>query len=64
LGEVLGVGSFDQVAQHVIEVETPSGLCRVLDLDTLIVAKTAVGRDHDLVTVRHLKEIKKEQQQE
>lgn len=63
LGEVLGVGGFDQVAKNVIEVETPSGKCRVLDLDTLIIAKEAVGRDHDLVTVKHLKEIKKELKQ-
>jgi hypothetical protein len=61
LGEVLGVGGFDQAAQHVVEVETPSGKCRILDLDTLIVAKEAVGRDHDLITVKHLKAIKQEQ---
>ena len=60
LGEVLGVGVFDQVAQHVVEVETPSGRCRILDLDTLIAAKEAAGRDHDLITVKHLKEIKKQ----
>jgi hypothetical protein len=63
LGDVLAVGGFDQVEQHVIELDLPSGKCRVLDLDTLILAKEAVGRDHDLVTVRHLKEIKKQQNQ-
>jgi hypothetical protein len=61
LGEVLGVGGFEQAAQHVVEVETPSGKCLILDLDTLIVAKEAVGRDHDLITVKHLKAIKQEQ---
>jgi hypothetical protein len=60
-GELLGVGGFEQAAQHVVEVETPSGKCRILDLDTLIVAKEAVGRDHDLITVKHLKAIKQEQ---
>ena len=63
LGEILAVGEFDQVEKHVVELDLPSGKCRVLDLDTLIVAKEAVGRDHDLITVKHLKQIKKEQQQ-
>lgn len=61
LGEVLGIGGFDLVAQHVVEVEVPAGRCRILDLDTLIITKEAVGRDHDLITMKHLKQIKKEQ---
>jgi hypothetical protein len=61
LGEVLGVGNFDEVAKHSIELELPSGKCRVIDIDTLIIAKEAMDRDHDRITVRHLKEIKKQQ---
>src|SRR5882757_6658048 len=34
LGEVLGVGDFDEVARHAIELELPIGKCRVLDIDT------------------------------
>ena|SRR5437868_5433400 len=60
LGEILGVGDFDQVEKHAVELDVPSGKCRVLDLDTLIVAKQAVGRDRDLLAVKHLKEIKKQ----
>ncbi len=61
LGEVLGVGGFDEVLQHSVEVELPGGKCRVLDIDTLIRAKQAMNRDHDRITVRHLQEIKKQQ---
>ena len=63
LSEVLGVGTYDEVARHCVELELPIGKCRVLDIDTLIVAKQAMDRDHDRITVRDLKEIKKRQQQ-
>ena len=63
LGEVLGVGDFDEVARHAIELELPIGKCRVLDIDTLIIAKEAMNRDHDRITVKHLKEIQKQQSQ-
>lgn len=59
LGEVLGVGDFDAVSKHGVEVELPGGKCRVLDLDALIRAKEAMDRDHDRITVKHLKEIQK-----
>jgi hypothetical protein len=60
LGEVLGVGSFDEVWQHSIEVELPYGKFHVLDIDALIRAKQAMNRDHDKITVRYLQEIKKQ----
>jgi hypothetical protein len=59
LGEVLGVGNFDEVVKRSVEVELPCGKCRVLDIDALIRAKEAMDRDHDRITVRHLKEIKR-----
>src|SRR5688572_7004297 len=59
LGEVLGVGGYDAVVVHSVEVELPVGRCRVIDIDALIQAKEAMGRDHDRITVKHLKEIKK-----
>jgi hypothetical protein len=62
LGEILGVGSFDEVAKHCVELELPSGKCRVLDIDALIRAKEAMDRDRDRIAVRHLKEIRKKQQ--
>jgi hypothetical protein len=63
LGEIRGVGGFDEVVRHSVELELPIGKCRVIDLDTLIIAKEAMDRDHDRITVRDLKEIKKRQQQ-
>jgi len=61
LGEVLGVGSFDEVAERSVEVELPAGKCRVLDIDTLIRAKEAMNRDHDRITVKQLMLIKQQQ---
>ena len=63
LGEIKGVGGFEEVAKHSVELELPIGKCRVIDLETLIIAKEAMDRDHDRSTVRDLKEIKKRQQQ-
>lgn len=61
LGEVLGVGNFNAVLKNSVEVELPFGKCRILDIDALIRAKETMGRDHDRITVKHLKEIKKQQ---
>ena len=63
LGEVLGVGSFDEVLKNSVEVELPVGKCRIIDIETLIRAKEAMNRDHDRITVKHLKEIIKQQKQ-
>ena len=63
LGEVLGVGNFEAVWQHSIEVEVPAGKCRIIDIETLIRAKEAMNRDHDRITVKHLKEIIKQKKQ-
>lgn len=61
LSEILGVGDFDEVFRQAIEVELPSGKCRVLDIAVLISAKEAMNRDHDKIAVKQLKEIKKRQ---
>ena len=59
LGEVLGLGDFDAVLGQSVQVELPFGRCWVLDIDGLIRAKQAMNRDHDRITVRQLREIKK-----
>ena len=59
LSEVLGVGDFESVWSHSIQVELPGGSCRILDLDALIRAKEAMNRDHDRITVKQLREIKR-----
>ncbi len=61
LGEVLGIGDFEAALKNSVEVELPYGNCRILDIDALIRAKEAMGRDHDKITVKYLREIKKRQ---
>ena len=63
LGEVMGVGDFERVLRHSVELVMPFGNCRILDLDALICAKEAMNRDHDRFTARQLREIKRRQQQ-
>ena len=62
LSEVRGIGDFDAAVKQSVEVELPFGHCRILDIDGLIRAKEAMNRDHDRITVRQLREIKKRQQ--
>jgi hypothetical protein len=61
LGEVLGVGDFDAVKARSIEIDLPFGQCRVLGLEALIEAKEAMGRDHDKLTVKQLREVARRQ---
>jgi hypothetical protein len=61
LGEVKGIGNFEEVLKHSVEVELPYGNCRIIDIEALIRAKEAMNRDHDRITVKHLKEIIKQQ---
>jgi hypothetical protein len=58
IGEVLGVGGYEEVFQRSVTIALPFGECRVLDLDTLIVAKEAMNRPHDRITVSQLKSIR------
>jgi hypothetical protein len=61
LGEVLGVGGFEEVCKHSVVVNLPYGDCRILELDALIRAKEAMNREHDRITVKHLRKIKEQQ---
>jgi hypothetical protein len=63
LGEVLGIGNFDEVLKNSVELRLPCGSCRIISIDALIRAKEAMNRNHDWITVHHLKEIKKQQSQ-
>jgi predicted nucleotidyltransferase len=58
LGEVLGIGVFDEVLRQSVKVDLPFGTCRILDLEGLIRAKQAMGRDHDRITVAQLNAIR------
>ena len=58
LSEVAGVGDFQKVLAESELMSFPFGSCHVLKIDALIRAKQAVGRPHDLITVRQLTAIK------
>lgn len=58
LNEVAGVGQFDEVLRQSVELETPEGAFRVLNLDALIRAKEAMNRPHDRLTAVQLRAIK------
>lgn len=58
LSEVEGVGNFDSVLQQSQLTQFPFGQCYVLKIEALIQAKKAVGRPHDLITVKQLNAIK------
>ena len=60
LGEISGVGSLDEVKAHSQTMKFDEHLdCRVLDLDTLIVAKRSAGRSKDLRAVVELEAIRR-----
>jgi len=61
LGEVLGIGNYEEVLINSVEVELPYGKCRILDIDALVRAKEAMNRNHDKITVMLLKKIKEQQ---
>lgn len=61
-GAVLGVGDYETVLRHSVEVALPFGACRILDLEALIRAKEAMGRDHDRISARQLREIHQRRQ--
>jgi hypothetical protein len=57
-GQVMGVGGYEEALRHSVPLVFPFGTCRLLDLDTLIKSKEALGRPHDLLTIAHLKAVK------
>jgi hypothetical protein len=64
LGEVAGVGDFDAVLRQSELKDFPFGRCYVLKIDALMLAKQAVGRPHDLITVAQLKAIKEKNERQ
>lgn len=66
LGEVAGLGRFEEVVKHSTIHQMSFGRFRMLNLDALITAKTAAGRAKDLEVVKLLQAVKqrKDQQKE
>lgn len=58
LGLIQGVGDFEEVKKHSIEVSLPAGVCRILSLDDLIRSKEAMGRPRDKESVLQLRAIR------
>jgi len=58
LSEITGVGEYAKVEQHTIQVDLEGAPCRVLDLDTLITAKKAMGSPKDRQAVIELEAIR------
>jgi hypothetical protein len=54
LSEVAGIGDFNAVRSRSVLAGLSYGKFRFLDMDALITAKEAVGRERDLVAVRSL----------
>lgn len=58
LGEVAGVGRYEAALGRSVVYTLSYGEFRLLDIDALIAAKEAVGRQRDLEMVRQLRGIK------
>jgi predicted nucleotidyltransferase len=63
LSEVAGLGGYDQVLEQSISHSMSFGEFKMLNLDALIVAKSAAGREKDLEAVRLLRAVKERKEQ-
>ncbi len=64
LGEVAGIGGYEQVLRQSISHTMSFGEFRMLNLDALIAAKTAAGRGKDLDAVKLLLAVKERKAQQ
>ena len=64
LGDVKGVGDYDAVLRRSMEFKMSFGSVKILDLDTLIAAKEAAGRDKDMYAVRLLRSLAEKQKKQ
>lgn len=59
LTEITGVGAFERIRQHAVEITLEGHQCLVISVEDLVKAKEALGRDKDMIVARELKEILK-----
>lgn len=65
LGSILGLGDFETVKKHSMEIKAPGGQTfRVLTIDALILAKKAMDRPKDKETVIQLQAIRNKKRAE
>ena len=62
LGEIKGVGDFEEAKKRSVLVDLPIGTCRILSLSALIDAKRALDRTQDKLALIHLEKIQKQKQ--
>jgi hypothetical protein len=62
LGEIKGLGGFEEVSRRSEVIDLPIGPCRILSLSALIQAKSAMDRTQDKIALTHLREIQKRKQ--
>ncbi len=58
LGQIKGIGNFEEVSKKTIEIEIFGYPCRILDIDSLIKAKEAMDRPKDKQVVLELQVIR------
>ena len=58
LSEISGIGDYGEVARHTTTVDLEGTKCRVLDLDSLIVAKKALNLPKDRQAIIELEAIR------
>ena len=59
IGDVSGVGSFEEVKKDAIEITLYGYKCKVISIDDLIKCKETLKRPKDLIVVEELKSIKR-----
>ncbi len=58
LGSLSGVGDFERVSQHAVEVMIFGRKCKIIGVDDLIESKKFMNRPHDIETIKQLEWIK------
>lgn len=61
LGEVAGIGAYEEVLKQSVTARFSYGEFRFLNLDALIASKEATGREKDMIAVRQLRAVKEKQ---
>ncbi|MFH1223208.1 MAG: nucleotidyltransferase [Pseudomonadota bacterium] len=59
IGDVSGVGSFEDVKKNAVEIKLYGHKCRVISVDDLIKSKETLKRPKDLIVAAELKSIKR-----
>jgi len=63
LGEVAGIGNYEQVFKRSMIHTMSYGEFHILDIDALIEAKETIGRERDIAAVKQLRAIKERNEQ-